>query len=94
MSRTDVHRPPFVQESDPHNRHLFAEVHDHRNGACTLGRYLREGWFPGCCHVQYRGSRNIYCGCAMCTQQVWHRQERRRQRHTWKRRLRRGDDDL
>ncbi len=23
MSRTDVHRPPAVQQADPHNRHLF-----------------------------------------------------------------------
>ncbi len=23
MSRTDVHRPPWVQEKDPYSRHLF-----------------------------------------------------------------------
>lgn len=91
MAHTDVHRPPLVQQCDPHNRHLFAEFHDHRDGACTLDRYRREGWFRGCCQIVYVGRRNIYCGCRMCTGHDDRKAQRHRERYGWRRQVERDE---
>jgi hypothetical protein len=88
MSRTDVHRPPLVQERDPYNRRLFVEVHDHEGGVCTFDRYQAEGWFRGCCHLRYRGGANIYCGCRMCTGHYWRKARNRRERYAGRRECR------
>lgn len=37
MSRTDVHRPGWVQERDPHNRRHFVADHNHT---------IHEAWDP------------------------------------------------
>lgn len=37
MSRTDKHRPVWVQIKDPDNKGWLREDHDHRKGDCDLG---------------------------------------------------------
>jgi len=37
MSRTDKHRPVWVQLTDPDNKGFAQEEHDHRAGVCDLG---------------------------------------------------------
>ncbi|MEV0130983.1 hypothetical protein AB0H83_21275 [Dactylosporangium sp. NPDC050688] len=80
MPRTDVHRPPLVQERDPFNHRLFVEDHNHEGGVCTLDRHVAEGWFRGCCHLRYIGRANIYCGCRGCSGNYWRRRRNRRVR--------------
>jgi hypothetical protein len=85
MSRTDVHRPAWVQERDPELRHLFVEYHDHRAGRCDLDVYLSTpGWVRTTCSVRYVGGRNIYCGCHLCTGQPGRRLAHRQERTRWR----------
>jgi hypothetical protein len=89
MSRTDVHRPAWVKDRDPHERGFVAH-HNHATGPCDLADYLAaKGWTRTRCYPIYTGGRNIYCGCAACTGQDWRRQERRRDRYGWRRELER-----
>lgn len=53
-----------------------------------LRRYQAWPW-----QVELTPIRNFTCGCKMCTEQDWRRQERRRSRHEAKRAIRRGDFD-
>lgn len=39
MSRTDKHRPIWVQIQDPDNRGFLSEHHDHTNGECDLHKW-------------------------------------------------------
>jgi hypothetical protein len=82
MSRTDVHRPFWVQTRDPGMRRLMYASHDHwtrdgRSTPCTLGD--PDGlcrWWP---------YKPIFCGCWMCTTT---RQARRRTHHAARARTR------
>lgn len=69
MSRTDIHRPGWVKERDPHMRRVMLTEHRHQDGPCDLDVWLKsKGWSHETrCYVRYIGSRNIYCGCRMCT---------------------------
>ena len=88
MSRTIAHQPPRVRLGDPA---LRIATHDHRNGTCDLpdpggrtsGR-TRCYW-----ELDFRAAGPT-CGCAMCTDQVWRRAERRRDRHRTREQLRAG----
>lgn len=83
MSRTDVHTPHWVKARQPEWRRYFREQHDHSRGVCDLAEHLAaKEWTRTSCTVGLAWSdRNICCGCAMCTSQVWRRQELRRVRH-------------
>ncbi len=50
MSRTDAHRPWWVQANDPLVRRR--EHHDHRNGVCDLSPATKyDGTIPGWRHL-------------------------------------------
>lgn len=72
MSRTDVHRPEWVQALDPTVRRWFSDYHDHRNGVCdyeeSLGKDGRNRWF-GCGRWVNGASPNLW-GC--CQHDVEH----------------------
>jgi hypothetical protein len=85
MSRTDVHRPGWVKERDPHLRHLFREHHNHATGPCDLQDYLTgQGWTRTRCYLAYTGGRNIFCGCQLCTEQHGRKLARRQERSWWR----------
>jgi len=94
MSRTDVHRPEWVQHNDPHARRHFATVTHHH--------WVREHWDgqgrrwlvqrSAPCdleHGEHRRdtahrctrwpTRNL-CGCRLCVGQAGRKQSRRRER--------------
>jgi hypothetical protein len=81
MSRTYKTRPYWVRLKD---RHATAvAVHDHRFGPCDLVDLA-------CVTDDSTGSSRCYwtanpyvitCGCPMCTEAPWRREERRRARH-------------
>lgn len=82
MSRTDVHRPAWVQEADWYNRALFIEWHDHGNGVCDIrDTAVLIFHYKGQCYRVPRGGRNLYCGCRLCTGYYDQRAERRKSRH-------------
>lgn len=92
MSRTDVHVPYRVKRLQPEWRVFFVEYHDHTIHPCN---FSAENEVSTDCHLgaANRG-KNIYCGCSMCTGQVWRKQSRRADRYRAKRLLRseRWDD--
>ena len=48
MSRTDKHRPAWVQIEDHSNRRFAREHHDHTKGPCDIDKWSRRlvrGWF-------------------------------------------------
>lgn len=71
MSRTDVHRPYHVQQADPYERHRWYRFQSDSTVAPTLVPTYRT------CNCTVRG----------CSGGEWRRGERRRDRHTWRRRL-------
>lgn len=77
MSRTDVHRPWRVQAADPHNRHRLYRTQPY--GIITALHGPEVVLAP------------LYntCGCPMCSGRYHRREQRRRDRHTWRARLRR-----
>lgn len=82
MSRTDKHRPLWVQERDPLLHHEFRADHDHSSGPCDLAVRLadpRTPWSDTACHLNYCGHRQI-CGCPLCTDRWGRRAHRRRAR--------------
>lgn len=85
MSRTDVHMPYWVKQTDPGWRHAFTEDHDHGRGACDLEHQNPHDWQATRCHIgdRYTG-RNIHCGCRMCTGQFERKQDSRRARTKWR----------
>jgi hypothetical protein len=91
MSRTDVHRPLWVQEHDPENRHRIGPAdHRHWERDCwdpQTREWLVERLTP--CDVDSEAASGrrcrrwpLYnvCGCRMCTGQDARRQARRRER--------------
>ena len=86
MSHTRTHMPYTALLFDVRN---VVENHDHRHGPCDLvplhdwAKLARDGQFL------WRARRCIWdlrpgvmaCGCPMCTQSAWRREERRRSRH-------------
>ena len=89
MSRTDIHRPAWVQAQDPLTKNNWKAFHHHptRDSAgrptCDLDRFLAAfyagDWARTRCYVQWWGGPNI-CGCSMCTGQPSRRLARRRDR--------------
>ena len=54
MSRTDKHRPVWVQLADPENKGFAQEEHNHEKGFCDLGEPARYsvGWRHwSWCHI-------------------------------------------
>lgn len=87
MSRTDVHRPIWVQRNDPTVRHWFMDHHDHTNGECDLEFNLIQSWIgpgPHCYRTPWTQCPNL-CGCNLCTGRPWETRRRRWERHTWRR---------
>lgn len=87
MSRTDIHRPVWVQQLDPFVRHWFTDHHDHEDGICDLGFVLADerNWTRGSCYRLPSAECPCLCGCWMCTGAPWNRARRRGERHEWKR---------
>jgi len=99
MSRTDVHRPLWVQAADPYRRYEFAIMHFHfvqehfdvelgrhlvrRSAPCDLHLWERAPRAWSRCKPVFVGWRGV-CGCRMCNGHGWARRERRRSRHQWK----------
>lgn len=82
MSRTDKHRPIWVQERDPLLRHEFRHDHDHSDGVCDMAYRLahpQAAWSQTSCHINYCGVRQT-CGCRMCTAHSGRKRQRRRAR--------------
>lgn len=93
MSRTDAHRPFWVQVQDPAMRRHLVAAHHHwvrdlydpvlkrhlvaETRPCNLDN-PRE---PGCAWWP-AGGGNIFCGCHMCTGQDGRRRARRTERTT------------
>ena len=68
MSRTDIHRPIWVMETDPTVRHWFKDFHHHQDGICNFAEYLASHeWVTpiGCYRQIWSGCPNI-CGCGLC----------------------------
>lgn len=74
MSRTDVHRPHHVQQADPYERHRWYRFQSDSTAAPTLVPTYRT------------------CNCTVpgCSGNVWRREERRRDRHGWRRLVQKG----
>lgn len=86
MSRTDVHRPPWVQARDPYLRHEYRDEHDHSTGVCDLAVFLdAHVWIKTRCYRDYAGHRNPYCGCRLCTGHTGRKRANRKDRHAWRR---------
>jgi hypothetical protein len=91
MSRTDVHRPAWVQLRDPTIRHWFKDVHNHEQGICDLQHWLDTttgGWWYHkhfYCYRQPWMQAPRLCGCEMCAGQRWRRLQRKQERVAWRR---------
>jgi hypothetical protein len=99
MSRTDVHAPYWVKERDPAWRRVFMPAHRHticehydregghwlvrREVPCDLADFL-AGSRTTHCGMVYVGGRNICCGCRLCTEQMWQKQDHRSERGRWR----------
>lgn len=58
-----------------------------RTVPCSLEKFYAEmsgGHRDPRCGVSYRGGRNIYCGCGMCTGQTARKLARRQERTAWR----------
>lgn len=88
MSRTDIHRPYWVQMNDPTVRHWFRDWHDHINGICDLEEFLapRGSLGPYPKHYCYRqqGWSPRMCGCHLCTWASGRKLQRRQERVLWR----------
>ena len=101
MSRTLIHRP---RRAWFHDRAQCIEVHDHDDEPCDLPDFqtlddwvAHHGFFnpwdewPWNCGWdladRWRPNR---CGCRICTDHYWRREDRRRDRHDTRRWLRTG----
>lgn len=72
----------WIEEDRDLERHCWLV---RRSAPCDLDVYLAsEGRINTRCRLAYRGGRNIYCGCALCTGAPFMRLTRRRERHQWK----------
>jgi hypothetical protein len=100
MSRTDVHRPWWVLERDPHVWRDFVPHHNHwiledwdpetrrwlvrRSVPCDLAERLTG---PGRAHtrcVLYPSGSRRFCSCPLCSQQAARKQTHRRERTWWR----------
>lgn len=94
VSKTDKTRPWRVRAQEAG----LKAVHDHTDGVCDLPADPSKDWgsWRGChwteSHAFYYG-RDRGCGCPLCSQQDWRRQERRRDRHRAAQAIRRGRAD-
>ncbi|MFI7608725.1 hypothetical protein ACIBTV_26755 [Micromonospora sp. NPDC049366] len=102
MSRTDIHRPAWVQQHDPLLRHWFVDFHHHEHGPCDLAVFLASpGWTrTRCCRQPSAAAPNL-CGCRLCTGQIHRKLARRQERVRWRSARRQllamhrgGQDDL
>jgi hypothetical protein len=88
MSRTYHHRPWRIQLIDPDDPSTIVEDHDHRHGTCDLADLitnLKAGtWKRTNCRLRYIGSRNLGCGCSLCTGQAGRRLANRQVRVAWR----------
>ena len=101
MSRTLIHRPGRAWFRD---RALCVERHDHKEEPCDLPAFdafvewvARHGYFnrseewPWHCGWELADRwRPKRCGCRICTDHYWRREDRRRDRHRTRRWLRTG----
>lgn len=98
MSRTDVHRPVWVQMQDPTIRHWFADFHDHDDGVCDFGEYGFDHFSPPHCYRQIWTQCPNLCGCHLCTEKFGRRLKRRQERGIWRKLrqqlLKLGKEDL
>jgi hypothetical protein len=100
MSRTDAHRPYWVQERDPYLRRDFIPEHRHwfvanwdrdshhwrirRSVPCDLAEHLTG---PGGMNnrcILYPSGRRNFCSCELCGQQSARRYGHRRERTWWR----------
>lgn len=89
MSRTDVHRPAWVQRRDTTLRQAFVLQHHHWEHECwdkELKRHLvvrsvpcDAGAVDARCQLWPRG-RNLFCGCQLCVGRAGRRLTRRQER--------------
>lgn len=100
MSRTDIHRPGWVKERDPHLRQQHRVEHDHwhrDHWDPELKRYLVRLSVPCDLHLAHAGPgwtwtrcRYTYvgqqhqCGCKQCTGQDGRKVARRQERARWR----------
>lgn len=97
MSRTDVHRPAWVQCQDTLLLRWLSPCHWHITRDCwdaDQKRWLLErltdcdlGTRDGRCQYWTRG-RNLFCGCPRCTGQPARHLQRRQERTTLRAQLR------
>ena len=93
MSRTDVHRPAWVQRTDPADRHRFSRpAHNHWEVDCwdrETGRWLVRRSRPCDAHDPavpevdrrcVRWPHFQWCGCPLCSGSLNHRLSHRHQR--------------
>lgn len=75
MSRTDTHRPHHVQQADPYERHRWYRFQSVSTGRPELIPIYRT------------------CNCRVpgCSGSLRRREQRRRDRHTWRARLQREE---
>ena len=100
MSRTDVHRPWWVLERDPHMRRDFKPDHNHwiltdwdpelgtwrtrLSAPCDLGQG-RLGPGPRDTRCTfYPSGRRRFCSCGLCGQQAARRYSHRQERTWWR----------
>lgn len=97
MSRTDVHRPAWVQRRDPLLRREFVAMHHHwerdvwdnelKRWLVTRGAPCDLGDTDGRCQL-WPHSRNLFCGCHLCVGSSRRRLARRRERTALRAQLR------
>jgi hypothetical protein len=88
MSRTDVHTPMWAKKLQPEWRDFFVEWHVHTQHPCNFD--VRNEDYRDCLLGMSSRRRNIHCGCAMCSGQIYRRLSRRANRYNAKRLLRSG----
>jgi hypothetical protein len=79
MSRTDAHRPGWVQANDPLVPRR--EHHDHRDGICDLGpstndAFVIPGWRHRHCFWDVDWTLVQMCCCHMCHPKYEHGKDR------------------
>lgn len=85
MSRTDVHAPYWVKKLQPEWRAFFVEWHNHTKHDCNFS--IKNENYRDCLLGSVNRGKNIFCGCSMCTGQVWRRLSNRSERYKAKRLL-------
>ncbi|MFG3710806.1 hypothetical protein [Micromonospora sp. NPDC047730] len=98
MSRTDVHRPFWVQERDPHLRREFRVDHNHwqfEHWDPERRQYLVKRSIPCDLHKREGKTRKVWTRCAptftgtrgccgLCADQPRRKRRRRQERHGWR----------